>query len=218
MPHTPDLPALVGRVRALRGAGARVVVGIVGEPGSGKSTLAGALVAALLAAGERAALVPMDGFHLANVELARQGKADRKGAPDTFDAGGYAALLARLKAARNEVIYAPTYDRTVEESIANAIAVPPEVSVIVTEGNYLLLDGAWAAVAPILDEVWAVRVDDAERRDRLVARHVAFGKEPDHALAWVRTVDEPNARLVRDSLGRAGLQVWECDDPESGPS
>ena len=83
------------RARELARAGERAILGLVGAPGGGKSTLAAALVAEL---GDAAVLVPMDGFHLAQTELVRLGTRDRMGAPDTFDAAGYVALLRRLRA------------------------------------------------------------------------------------------------------------------------
>ncbi|MFL6166005.1 MAG: nucleoside/nucleotide kinase family protein [Ornithinibacter sp.] len=209
--HEPPLEQLVDRVLALRarvGAGRPVLVGVVGEPGAGKSTLTASLVATLRDAGTMTVLVPMDGFHLANVALAALGRADRKGAIDTFDGAGYAALLRRLRERGPDTVWAPTYDRSIEESVAGAIAVPAGTDVVVTEGNYLLVDdGPWAAVRGLLDEVWAVQVDARLRTRRLVARHVEFGKPPDVAAAWVAAVDEPNAAFVRATFGRADLVV-----------
>ena len=88
----------------------------------------------------------MDGFHLANVELERLGRRGRKGAPDTFDSAGYVALLRRLLAqADDEIVYAPEFRREIEEPIANAIPVFAPTQLVITEGNYLLLDdGPWA--------------------------------------------------------------------------
>ena len=121
----------------------------------------------------------MDGFHLADVELVRRGLRDRKGAPETFDAWGYADLLARLRARPDHVVVAPAFERGLEQPIAGAIPVPPEAGLVVTEGNYLLLDEPpWLAVRSRLDAVWHVRIDDGVRRERLVARHVEFGKSP----------------------------------------
>lgn len=181
--------------------GRRRMIGITGSPGAGKSTLATYLAGRL---GERAGHVPMDGFHLADVELARQGLLDRKGAPETFDALGYAALLGRLAAGRDAVVYAPGFDRGLEQPLAGAIAVPPSAEVVVTEGNYLLLDRPeWRAVHRALDEVWHVQVEDRLRLRRLVDRHVRFGKSPAAARAWVDRVDGPNARLVEAAAGRA---------------
>lgn len=200
-----DLAPLLDRIADLRGrAGdARVLVGVVGSPGSGKSTLCAALVAAL---GTDAVLVPMDGFHLAQAELDRLGRADRKGAPDTFDAGGYLHLLRRLRAREEDVVYAPEFHRDLEEAVAGSVAVPREVPVVVTEGNYLLLDDpAWTPVRAELDEAWFVAPDEALRLERLLARHVAHGRTPDEAHEWVMRNDEANARLVAESAARADL-------------
>ena len=101
---------------------------------------------------------------------------------------------------------APAYDRGLEQPLAGAIWVPP-TGPVVTEGNYLLLDGRWAAVREAVDVVWHLHLDDAVRRERLVARHVRFGKTPDEARAWVDRVDEPNARLVEAAAARADLVV-----------
>jgi pantothenate kinase len=195
-------PADSARIEALLADGRRKLLGLVGAPGSGKSTLALALQQALP---RRAQVVPMDGFHLANAELQRLGRADRKGAPDTFDAAGYVALLRRLREQRaDEIVYAPEFRREIEEPVAGAIAVLPQTQLLVTEGNYLLLqEGAWAEVAPLLDEVWYVEVDDAVRVERLVQRHQQFGRSREAALAWVVQTDEPNARRIAATRGRA---------------
>lgn len=182
-----------------------MLIGIAGEPGSGKSTLAAALAEAL---GD-AVVAPMDGFHLSNAELRRLGLADRKGAPETFDAFGYLALLGRLRAQEEgESVYAPEYVRDVEESIGSSILVAPEVPVVISEGNYLLLEGEpWSRVAEAFDEVWFVDTPQEQRLEWLVARHVAFGKTPDAARAWATGPDEGNAALVRASRARASLVV-----------
>jgi len=198
-----ELPAdTLARIDALLAGGRRRLLGLVGAPGSGKSTLAQALLQALPG---RAQVVPMDGFHLANVELRRLGRADRKGAPDTFDGAGYVALLRRLKEQReDEIVYAPEFRREIEEPIAGAIAVLPETRLVITEGNYLLLEeGPWAGAASVLDEVWYVDVDDVLRRERLARRHEQFGRSRAEALAWVEQTDEPNARRIAATRGRA---------------
>jgi pantothenate kinase len=185
-----------------------VVVGIVGEPGAGKSTLAAALVGALDDAGVLAVGVPMDGYHLTNAELARRGLADRKGARETFDADAFADLLARIRSDEHGEVRAAAYDRAVEERVVDAIVVAPEVPVVVTEGNYLLVDeGPWRRVRGLLDEAWYVETDPSIRLTRLVARHEEFGKSPERARDWVATVDEPNAALIRSTRQRADLVV-----------
>jgi pantothenate kinase len=178
----------------------RRVVGIAGAPGSGKSTYAERLADE---ADVPAVHVPMDGFHLADVSLDRLGLRDRKGAPETFDAWGFAALLRRLRSA-DETVWAPGFERDLEQPLAGVIAIPPDVQLVVTEGNYLLLDRPeWRAVRQALDEVWFLDADDDVRRKRLVARHVEFGKSPTEADAWVTRVDEPNAVLVAQTRDRA---------------
>src|SRR3954453_8559059 len=168
-----DEAALVARARALVQDGGRRILGIAGPPGGGKSTVARAIVAAL---GDRARLVPMDGFHLAQAELVRLGRRDRMGAPDTFDSAGTPALLRRPKG-EQPVVYAPEFRREIEEPIAGAIAVPRDVPLVVTEGNYLLLaDGDWAIVKSLLDEAWYVETDEELRVQRLIQRHIQFGK------------------------------------------
>jgi pantothenate kinase len=197
---------LVTRVRDLqdRRRGSRVLLGIAGEPGGGKSTLAAALAEAL---GD-AAVAPMDGFHLANAELERLGRADRKGALDTFDGLGYVALLERLRAGRDEVVYAPAYLRSHEESIGGSIAVPREVPVVISEGNYLLAsESPWPDARALFDEVWFVDTPREQRLEWLVARHVAFGKTPEAAEAWANGPDERNARIIRGMRADADLVV-----------
>jgi pantothenate kinase len=202
---------LVRRARDLPRGGRRAILGITGSPGAGKSTLAEHLVRDLNGSGAPwVAHVPMDGFHLADAELDRLGLRDRKGAPDTFDAAGYAALLARLREETHadDTVYAPGFERVLEQPLAGAIPVPPAARLIITEGNYLLLDtGAWPRVRPLLDEVWFCDLPEPERIRRLVARHERFGKTHQEAQAWVSRSDQPNAELVATTRGRADLVV-----------
>ncbi|MEV7200707.1 nucleoside/nucleotide kinase family protein [Streptomyces griseoluteus] len=208
----PTFDDLLRRARGLAKDGQRAILGIAGGPGAGKTTLAGHLVRALNGDGPPwVAHVPMDGFHLADTELDRLGRRDRKGAPDTFDAAGYAALLRRLRetaADADEVVYAPAFERDLEQPVAGSIPVPPSARLVVTEGNYLLLrEGSWAGVRPLLDEVWYCEVDEPERVRRLVARHVEFGKEHSAAVAWVLGTDQRNADLIATTRDRADLVI-----------
>lgn len=187
-------------------AGRRVLIGIAGAPGAGKTTLARRLAAALTARAAVVAHVPMDGFHLADAALDLLGLRDRKGAQETFDAGGYAALLARIAA--GEAVWAPAFERDLEQPIAQAIFVPAEARIIISEGNYLLLPApGWRAVASWFDEVWFCRLDDRVRRARLISRHIEFGKTPDEARAWVDRLDQANARLVAATAPAADLLI-----------
>ncbi|WP_027344667.1 nucleoside/nucleotide kinase family protein [Hamadaea tsunoensis] len=195
----PD--SLLARVRELAAVADRIIVGIAGPPGAGKTTLAAGLVAAL----PSAVMVPMDGFHLANAELHRLGRADRKGAPDTFDADGYVALLRRLRTDRDTTVYAPSFDHVMNEPIAGSIPIPPDVRVIVTEGNYLLL---WDAVPPLLDlTAYADVEDSAVRVTGLISRQLAKGLSPEAASEWVLRSDEANAALVATTRPRADLII-----------
>ena len=200
-----QVPAeLVERAGALAGPGERAVLGLTGAPGAGKSTLAQALVDALPG---RAVLVPMDGFHLADPELDRLGRRERKGAPDTFDAAGYVHLLRRLHERTEEVVYAPVFVREQEQAVAGALPVPREAPLVITEGNYLLLDGPFAPVRDLLTECWFVDLDPDVRHRRLVDRHVRHGRSPEAAERWVAATDDPNAALVDATRSRADLVV-----------
>jgi pantothenate kinase len=202
---TVSTDVAVQRARALAKAGGRRILGIVGMPGAGKSTLARRVADDL---GPAAVYVPMDGFHLANHELLRLGRRDRKGAVDTFDAAGFVHLLERLRATRAEVVYAPSFLREIEEPIAGWIPVAPDVPLVVSEGNYLLVsDGNWSPVRALLDEAWYVEMDDGLRIERLIARHAAFGKSAEDARRWALGTDQVNATLVAATRCRADVIV-----------
>src|SRR5215218_3431949 len=155
-----EVETLVDRVREFARGERRTILGIAGQPGGGKSTLEQTLVAAV---GSAAVLVPMDGFHLAQAELVRLGRRDRMGAPDTFDALGYIALLRRLRDRGEEVVYAPEFRREMDEP--------------------------WAGVRLLLDECWYADLDEATRLRWLIQRHVDFGKPREAAEEWVRRSD-----------------------------
>jgi pantothenate kinase len=198
----PALAAIVEGMLAARSASGPLLVGLAGEPGAGKSTAAAQLAALLPAA----RVLPMDGFHLPQAELVRLGRRERMGAPDTFDVDAFVALLERLRDLHNsgETVRAPGFDRRVEEPVPDELALTPELRCIVVEGNYLLLDtGGWQRVAPLLDLTVGVVLDTATRHERLIARHVAFGKSPEAARAWALGPDQANAALIAPTLARA---------------
>jgi pantothenate kinase len=209
MPDDATLLAGLIRAHAERTGATRIIVGLTGGPGSGKSTTAARLLDEFTLAGERAAVVPMDGFHLAQRQLQAQGLVEIKGAPETFDADGYLALLHRLRTQRGEVVYAPAFDRTLEEPVAGSIAVAPDVRYVITEGNYLLHDVApWPAVRAVLDAVWFLDPGEDIRVNRLVRRHIQFGRTPNAALRRATTgVDAVNAELIAPTRQRADLVI-----------
>ena len=199
-----DTDVLLGRARSLAARGGRRLLGITGAPGAGKSTLADQVVRSL---GDDAVLVPMDGFHLAQARLEALGRTARKGAIDTFDGGGFVHLLRRLHAADEEVVHAPTFRREIEEPIAGAIAVSREVPLVVVEGNYLLVDEPpWDEVASLLDETWYVDPGPL-RREWLVTRHMAFGRDRAEAEERSDGSDHVNALLVEGTRPRADVVV-----------
>jgi len=205
MPLETSLGEAVERAGGLTATGERRFLGITGPPGSGKSRVAAQLATGL---GGKAALVPMDGFHLANEQLERLGRRGRKGAPDTFDVEGYQAVLTSLRDQHEPVIYAPAFDRSRETVVSNAIPVRRDTPLVITEGNYLLLqDPPWTGISSLLDEVWYLEVDDAVRMDRLVARHLANGKSEADARAWATGTDERNAVLISSTRHRADVVV-----------
>lgn len=195
---------LVARIEDLAGASSgRILVAIAGAPGAGKSTLAEALVTRL---GARAALVPMDGFHLDNAILDARGRRFHKGSPDTFDVGGFESILRRLKAGGEVIV--PVFDRTRDVAVGSARIVPPEAKIIVAEGNYLLLrDAPWSALAPLWDLTIFLDVPVAELERRLIARWDHHGLAPDEGRRRAFENDIPNARTVAARSANADITV-----------
>ena len=165
---------------------------------------AGGVAAGLAAAVPGAVVVPMDGFHLTTERLHQLGAVERRGAPDTFDADGYVELLRRLRASGGTV-RAPDFDRSIEEPVPDAIAVAPDVPLVITEGNYLLLDDPpWRDLRGGLDALGFVAGPEPRRVERLVARFRSFGWDEERARNRVLTgSDAANARIVAASRANA---------------
>jgi pantothenate kinase len=194
--NSSEITQALDAVRRRMVPGTRTILGITGAPGSGKSTFA-AWIRKQFNPGT-AVVVPMDGFHLGNAIIEGTPLRQRKGAIDTFDAGGYLSLLRRLVRRDEAVVYAPEFHRTLDEPVAASIAVPAEVPLVITEGNYLLAEQEpWKEVRAQLDEVWFVDTDHELRMSRLVARHMSFGMDQAAAEAWASGPDEANARLIQ---------------------
>lgn len=199
--------ALERAITLIQSKDTRIIIGLVGKPGAGKSTLSSYLLKKLQK--ETTALVPMDGFHLSNVQLNKLGRIDRKGAPDTFDSYGYVDLLRRIKTDTSNDIYFPIFHRDIEESIFAEGVIRPHTSLILTEGNYLLLESdGWSQVAQTLTESWFLDVDNDRRMARLVARHMKYGKSPGAAHAWANGSDERNAQLVERTRVKADVIIY----------
>jgi pantothenate kinase len=206
---------LARRVLGLLGGNGRIILGIAGSPGAGKTTLARQLVEHLNQ-GEgmpRAVYLPMDGFHLANATLDRLGIHDRKGAIDTFDGWGFVALLNRVLVERDHTVYAPSFERTVDEGIAGEVAIPADAQIVIVEGNYLLVDQEpWNRIPGLLAESWFCETAADERLTRLVDRHTRHGRTPEAAHAWASSVDGANAVLIEATRSRADLVVSGAAD------
>ena len=190
----------------LDGQSPRTLIGIVGKPGAGKSTVVEQIQNKYQT--HEVSIIPMDGFHLSNKELISLGRRERKGAPDTFDVEGFISLIEKVKLESQVDHKFPIFHREIEASIADEGMVPKESKVVVIEGNYLFSeDYNWSAVYPLLDHTWFIEIDDEIRIERLIARHVRYGKTPEEAENWSRGSDETNARFIGLTANRAENRI-----------
>lgn len=182
----------------------RVIVALAGPPASGKSTLAAALRDSML----NAAVLGMDAFHFDNQVLASRGDLGRKGAPHTFDVDGYAHCLRRLRSEPTHPIAIPEFDRSLELTRHAAAIVSPQQNVVITEGNYLLLDrDPWTALAPLFDLTVWLDVAWSTIEERISERWLGHGLSAEDAARRLATNDGPNARLVQNSSRLADVVI-----------
>jgi len=191
-----DETGLIQRVGGLP-HGERRIVAIAGPPAAGKSTVVGRIADALnQKRPNRAAILPMDGFHYDDAVLTWMGRLDFKGAPDTFDVSGLRHTLERLKD-RKETVAVPVFDRDLEVSRGSARLISPEVDLILVEGNYLLVEESpWDQLAPLYDLTVMIRVSVEELTKRLTERWEGFGKDQQGVRHKLDEVDLPNGRYV----------------------
>lgn len=202
-----DLKALAATLRDKAGDARRFMVAIAGAPASGKSTTAARLRDELVAMGETAVVVPMDGFHLDDVILNARGHRPRKGAPFTFDVAGFETLLTRIRAGEPE-IFIPVFDRSLELSRNAADIVAESSRFILIEGNYLLLDEApWNRLRRLFDYAIYLNVPLQELERRLIQRWLDHGFDMAYATNWIASNDLPNIKHVIAKSSGAGLVI-----------
>jgi pantothenate kinase len=200
-----EIASIAAAIFKRAGKSQRFVVAIAGPPGSGKSTLAEMLHEVLPE--DSAVVVPMDGFHFDDIVLNQRGLRPRKGAPETFDYRGFAALLKRIRAAEPEVAI-PVFDRSIELSRAGAAIVGSDVKFVLVEGNYLLLDEEpWSSLAGLFDFSIFVDVPRGELERRLMERWRGHGKSDEDARAWIASNDLPNIERVLARRREADLVI-----------
>lgn len=200
---------LVRLARQRAGDGRRIVIALAGPPGAGKSTAASHLAQALNAGQPGiAALFAMDGYHFDDAVLNARGHRPRKGAPHTFDLDGYRAMLDRLKTDDGSDIAVPVFDRALEIARAGAAIVPGSARIIVTEGNYLLLDSdGWRDLRRRFDIAVFVTAPPETITARLRQRWLGFDYDDAALLTKMEGNDLPNVRLVLGSSTGADFNL-----------
>lgn len=208
---TLKLETIVEEVLPRAKGQSRFMIAIAGPPGAGKSTLADAICDALLAHGETAAVLPMDGFHMDNAILEERGLLSRKGAPETFDVRGFADIVGAVRRGGQEVLV-PVFDRSREIAIASARAIAPQTRFILAEGNYLLLDEApWKKLTESFDLTIFVGPSVVVLEQRLRQRWQGYGLDAEAIQAKLFENDLPNGRRVIENARPADIHIdiWE---------
>jgi pantothenate kinase len=189
-----EIASIAAAIFKSAGKAERFIVAIAGPPGSGKSTLAERLHGVLPE--HSSVVVPMDGFHFDDIVLESRGLRPRKGAPETFDYAGFAALLKRIRDREPDVAI-PVFDRSMELSRAGAAIVNSDVKFVLVEGNYLLLDEEpWSGLGALFDFTIFLDATRGELERRLMERWRGHGKSDDDARAWIASNDLPNIERV----------------------
>jgi pantothenate kinase len=209
------VPEIVARytqilLKASASKNGRYLLGLTGSPASGKSTFSAQLVAEVNAAlsQNKAIVVPMDGYHYSNEELDVKGLKPLKGIPATFDAQGFVDLIRQLKTEYSKSVFAPLFDRSIEASIQNGIEVEPQHEIIVSEGNYLLLDEQpWNELRELFDEIWFIDSTVDVLIPRLTLRHKEGGRNDKETKIKMESTDLPNARLIEATKSRANRVI-----------
>ncbi|MFM7040225.1 MAG: nucleoside triphosphate hydrolase [Planctomycetaceae bacterium] len=202
-----DMPLIADRILQAAGTAERFVVAIAGPPGAGKSTISAALVDVLQQREERAAVVPMDGFHFDDSVLLSRGHRARKGAAFTFDCAGFEVLLKRIRIREPDVAI-PVFDRSLELSRAAAAVVDAETRIVLVEGNYLLLnEPPWSRLHSLFDYRIAIDVPVDVLERRLLERIQSHGFTLEHARHWFSGNDLPNIRHVQSSSIQPDLRL-----------
>jgi len=210
MDSLTEIVRYILQLRETADSAERVMIGIAGAPGSGKSTLAEALVpllnSELINRNEISVVVPMDGFHLDNRVLQAHGTQNVKGSPQTFDVAGFLALLQRVRTSSADVLYAPVFDRDADLSRNAAQEIHAKHSVVLVEGNYLLLDQPiWRDIRSLLNCSIALDVPMDTLEQRLVQRWLHHDHTENEAIERAQANDLPNARLVLSASVKADL-------------
>ena len=198
---------IVDALQRRAGDARRFLVGLAGPPAAGKSTLAEALREGLVARGESAEILPMDGFHLDNALLAARGLLPRKGVPESFDGRGFIDVVKALKRADGEVLV-PVFDRSREIAINAARAIAQETRFVLAEGNYLLFkDAPWNRLDGMFDFTIFVGPPYAVLEERLRQRWLQYAL-PDDQVHWkLHGNDLPNGKRILEHSRPADLTI-----------
>ena len=175
----------------------RFLLAIAGPPAAGKTTVVALVKDKLIEAGFTACLLPMDGFHMDNEQLEQLDLLHRKGAPQTFLAKDFAAMVADLTG--QEQVIAPGFDRAADRTVPGIHTIDAATDFVVLEGNYLLYNAPeWRSLQDHWDFSVFITFDQNVLEQRLIKRWIDFGLDQDAATKRAMSNDIPNAKSVLD--------------------